>query len=112
MRRCQAEGVDIDAELAKTNIELPDSMPPGMISLLRALAVHTDVLSKAVNDRRPHLFANHLLHLSNCFNSFYRDCMIVIEGEVNTFNLQISEVARRMMRTGMEGLGIDPIEHM
>jgi hypothetical protein len=38
--------------------------------------------------------------------------MIVIEGEVNTFNLQISEVARRMMRTGMEGLGIDPIEHM
>lgn len=112
VRRCQAEGVDIDTELAKTNIELPDSMPPGMIGLLRALAVHNDVLSKAVNDLRPHLFANHLLHLSACFNSFYRDCMIVIDGEVNTFNLQISEVARRMMRTGMEGLGIVPIEHM
>ena len=38
--------------------------------------------------------------------------MIVVEGEVNTFNLQISEVARNMMRTGMEGLGIAPIEHM
>ena len=112
VRRCQAEGVDIDAEMAKTDIELPDSMPSGMIGLLRALAVHNDVLSKAVNDRRPHLFANHLLHLSTCFNSFYRDCMIVIDGEVNTFNLQISEVARRMLRTGMEGLGIVPIEHM
>jgi hypothetical protein len=32
--------------------------------------------------------------------------------EVNTVNLQVSEVARRMMQTGMEGLGIVPIEHM
>jgi arginyl-tRNA synthetase len=87
-------------------------MPSGMVGLLRALAVHNDVLAKAVNDRRPHLFANHLLHLSNCFNAFYRDCMIIIDGEVNTVNLQVSEVARRMMRTGMEGLGIVPIEHM
>jgi hypothetical protein len=38
--------------------------------------------------------------------------MIIIDGEVNTVNLQVSEVARRMMRTGMEGLGIVPIEHM
>ena len=112
VRRCQSEGVDISAELAKTNVELPESMPSGMVGLLRALAVHNDVLAKAVNDRRPHLFANHLLHLSNCFNAFYRDCMIVIDGEVNTVNLQVSEVARRMMRTGMEGLGIVPIEHM
>ena len=102
----------MEIELAKTNLDFPSEMSVGMIGLLRALAVHNDVLAKAVNDRRPHLFANQMLHLANCFNAFYRDCMIVVEGEVNTLNLQISEVARRMMRTGMEGLGIIPIEHM
>jgi arginyl-tRNA synthetase len=112
VRRCHKEGVDVTSELEKTSIDLPKEMSKGMIGLLRALSIHNDVLAKAVNDRRPHLFANHLLHLANCFNAFYRDCMIVVEGEVNTFNLQISEVARRMMRTGMEGLGIAPIEHM
>lgn len=112
VRRCQKEGVNVEMELAKTNLDLPSEMSIGMVGLLRALAIHNDVLAKAVNDRRPHLFANQMLHLANCFNAFYRDCMIVVEGEVNTFNLQISEVARRMMRTGMEGLGITPIEHM
>jgi arginyl-tRNA synthetase len=112
LRRCQKEGVDVDAELSKSRLDFPSQMSTGMIGLLRALAVHNDVLAKAVNDRRPHLFANQMLHLANCFNAFYRDCMIVVEGEVNTFNLQISEVARNMMRTGMEGLGIAPIEHM
>jgi arginyl-tRNA synthetase len=112
LRRCESEGVDVATEMQKTVTELPSSMSNGMIGLLRSLAVHNDVLAKAVNDGRPHLFANHLLHLANCFNAFYRDCMIIIDGEVNTLNLQVSEVARRMMQTGMEGLGIVPIEHM
>jgi arginyl-tRNA synthetase len=112
LRRCEKEGVDVAEEMAKSDVEIPDEMSSGMIGLLRSLAVHNDVLAKAVNDRRPHLFANQLLHLATCFNAFYRDCMIVVDGEVNTFNLQVSEVARRLMRTGMEGLGIVPIEHM
>jgi arginyl-tRNA synthetase len=112
LRRCESEGVDVATEMQKTVTELPSSMSNGMIGLLRSLAVHNDVVAKAVNDGRPHLFANHLLHLANCFNAFYRDCMIIIDGEVNTLNLQVSEVARRMMQTGMEGLGIVPIEHM
>lgn len=112
VRRCEQEGVNVDAEMAKVIDAIPREMSTGMVSLLRSIAVHNDVLAKAVNDRRPHLFANQLLNLATCFNAFYRDCMIVIDGEVNTFNLQVSEVARRLMRTGMEGLGITPIEHM
>ena len=102
----------MDAEMSKLVNSIPTEMSSGMVGLLRSIAVHNDVLAKAVNDCRPHLFANQLLNLATCFNAFYRDCMIVIDGEVNTFNLQVSEVARRLMRTGMEGLGIAPIEHM
>ena len=112
VRRCESEGVDVDAEMSKLVNSIPTEMSSGMVGLLRSIAVHNDVLAKAVNDCRPHLFANQLLNLATCFNAFYRDCMIVIDGEVNTFNLQVSEVARRLMRTGMEGLGIAPIEHM
>ena len=53
-----------------------------------------------------------LLQLATSFNSFYRDCMILMDGELNVFNLQISEIARNLMRTSMEGLGIVPIEQM
>ena len=112
VRRCESEGVDVDAEMSKVVNSIPTEMSSGMVGLLRSIAVHNDVLAKAVNDCSPHLFANQLLNLATCFNAFYRDCMIVIDGEVNTFNLQVSEVARRLMRTGMEGLGIAPIEHM
>ena len=32
--------------------------------------------------------------------------------DVDPMDPNVQEVARRMMRTGMEGLGIVPIEHM
>tara|TARA_B110000444_G_scaffold89233_1_gene84406 strand:- start:28117 stop:29898 length:1782 start_codon:yes stop_codon:yes gene_type:complete len=111
-RKCVGAGIDVEANLAKTNVPVPDQMPKGMVELLRTICVHSDVLSKAVNDRRPHLFANQLLQLATSFNSFYRDCMILQDGELNVFNLQLSEIARNLMRTSMEGLGIVPIEQM
>ena len=112
VRKCQKAGIDIAANISNKEIAVPSQMPKGMVELLRTICVHSDVLSKAVNDRRPHLFANQLLQLATSFNSFYRDCMILKDGELNVFNLQLSEIARNLMRTSMEGLGIVPIEQM
>ncbi len=112
VRKCQKAGIDIAANISNKEIAVPTQMPKGMVELLRTICVHSDVLSKAVNDRRPHLFANQLLQLATSFNSFYRDCMILKDGELNVFNLQLSEIARNLMRTSMEGLGIVPIEQM
>ncbi len=112
VRKCQKAGIDIEANISNKEIAVPSQMPKGMVELLRTICVHSDVLSKAVNDRRPHLFANQLLQLATSFNSFYRDCMILKDGELNVFNLQLSEIARNLMRTSMEGLGIVPIEQM
>lgn len=110
-RKCAAAGIDLDAAV-DSGTELPSSMPKGMVELLRTMCVHQDVLSKAVNDRRPHLFANQLLQLATSFNAFYRDCMILQDGELNVFNFQLSELARNLMRTSMQGLGIVPVEQM
>lgn len=110
--KCSESGVDVESIMSDSGIKVPNEMPVGLVELLRYIAIHNDVLEKAVNDRRPHLFANQLLHLSTAFNSFYRDCMILQDGELNKFNLRISQTARSLMRTGMEGLGIVPLEKM
>ena len=112
VEKCQQQGIDTASILAVESLELPEQMPKGMIELLRSICVYNDVLSKAVNERRPHLFANQILHLATSFNSFYRDCMILKDGELNIVNFQLLEIARNLLRTGMEGLGIVPIEKM
>lgn len=89
-----------------------DQMPEGLIQLLRTLAVRDDCLEKVVREHRPHLFAEYLLLLANAFNGFYRDCHITVGTEVNAFYFAVSELAREAMKSGMEALGIQPLETM
>ena len=89
-----------------------DGMPPGLVQLLRMLAVHDDRLAKVVREHRPNLFAEYLLQLSTAYNSFYRDCYIINDGVVNPFYFAVSELARATLRDGMVGLGVVPIETM
>ena len=89
-----------------------DGMPPGLVQLLRMLAVHDDRLAKVVREHRPNLFAEYLLQLSTAYNSFYRDCYIINDGVVNPFYFAVSELARTTLRDGMVGLGVVPIETM
>lgn len=89
-----------------------DAMPDGLVQLLRTLAVHDDRLEKVVREHRPNLFAEYMLHLSTAYNSFYRDCYIIENGEVNAFYYAVSELARATLKAGMEGLGVVPLTTM
>lgn len=89
-----------------------DAMPDGLVQLLRTLAVHDDRLEKVVREHRPNLFAEYMLHLATAYNSFYRDCYIIEDGEVNTFYFAVSEMARATLKAGMEGLGVVPLTTM
>ena len=89
-----------------------ESMPEGLVELLRLLCTHNDVLERSVREQKAHLFALHMLELANAYNGFYRDCPVVRDGEVDGFAFSISEMARELMRSGLEGLGITPIEEM
>ena len=112
MKRCIEAGADVDSILAAEIDYSNQEMPNGLIELLRTIARHNDVLGKAVNLRKPHLFATQLLDLANAYNGFYRDCHILVEGIPNPFYLQISETARNLLKTGMQGIGIIPLEQM
>ena len=95
-------------------VEAPEgtAMPDGLVQLLRTLAVHDDRLEKVVREHRPNLFAEYMLHLATSYNSFYRDCYIIENGEVNAFYYAVSELARATLKAGMEGLGVVPLTVM
>ena len=87
-------------------------IPPAMHELLRVMACHLDKLSHSVSENKPHVFAFHLLELATAYNSFYRDCHVITDGVVNEFNFAVSERTRGLLREGMIGLGITPLESM
>ena len=89
-----------------------DAMPEGLVELLRLMCKHNDVLERSVREQKAHLFALHMLDLANAYNGFYRDCPVVKDNEVDGFAFAISQMARKLMRSGLEGLGITPIEEM
>ena len=92
--------------------DITDELRDSLIYLLRCMAIQNDVLMRSVEQSRPNLFANQILNLATCFNGFYRDCKIIESGEVNEMYLQISQLASGFLKSGMEGLGITPLERM
>ena len=112
MLRCIEAGADVDLIISSEIDYSQQEMPSGLVELLRTIARHNDILDKAVNMRKPHLFAAQLLDLANAYNGFYRDCHILVEGVPNPLYLQVSEVARNLLKVGMQGVGIIPIEQM
>ena len=112
--KCVDNGIDVDAitnkkiDFSIINSELPESL----VDLLRCMATQNDALERSVTQCRPNLFANQVLNLATNFNGFYRDCKIIDEGKVNELYLQISQLASKFLKTGMEGLGIIPLKRM
>ena len=80
--------------------------------LFRSMAIFSDKLSLSVNENKPHVFALYLLELATAYNSFYRDCHVIMGEDVNEFNFAVSEKARGLLKKGMEAIGIIPLESM
>ncbi len=87
-------------------------IPTAMFELLRTMACFSDKLRQSVVENKPHVFALYLLELATAYNAFYRDCHVIMDGSVNEFNFSISEKARSLLREGMIGIGITPLETM
>lgn len=111
-KKCSDLGVAYRSEDAAIMSQNPTDIPDSMFELLRVMATHNDALKKSVEQNRPNLFANQLLNLANHYNGFYRDCKVISNGEVNQTYLAVSEIASELLRSGMIGLGIKPLERM
>ena len=87
-------------------------IPEAMHEMLRVMSNYVDKLEQSITENKPHIFALYLLELATAYNSFYRDCHVIKDGEVDEFNYAISEKARELLRNGMIGVGIIPLESM
>ncbi|RJU82299.1 MAG: arginine--tRNA ligase [Candidatus Poseidoniales archaeon] len=113
-KKCIDNGIDVD-EISNKELDLDSidsELPDSLIDLLRCMAIQNDALERSVMQCRPNLFANQVLNLATSFNGFYRDCKIFDDGNVNELYLQVSQLASQFLKTGMEGLGITPLERM
>jgi arginyl-tRNA synthetase len=92
--------------------EATGDIPDAMHELLRVMANYVDKLQQAISENKPHIFALYMLELATAYNSFYRDCHVIKDGVVDEFNYAVSEKARELLRNGMTGVGIIPLESM
>ena len=111
-KKCSDLGVTHQDSIEKNISYNLSEIPESMFELLRVIATHNDALMKSVEQNRPNLFANQLLNLANHYNGFYRDCKVISNGEVNQTYLAVSEIASKLLSSGMIGLGIEPLEKM
>ena len=94
------------------NFESKGEIPDAMHELLRVMANYVDKLQQSITENKPHIFALYMLELATAYNSFYRDCHVIKDDAVDEFNYAISEKARELLRNGMTGAGIIPLESM
>ena len=112
-RKLTTQGYDVESlvanELASGNWGvLSDSAS----TLVKRIATFSEALDASITNQRPNLFCSYLLSLATEYNRFYRDNHVLVEGEVNSQNLALSEAARILLSAGCSGLGIIPIESM
>lgn len=104
-------GVD-PAELAgyEFAIEQPEER-----SLALAITRFADVVEQVGQRATPHELCNYLFDLSGCFMSFYESCPI-LKSDVSTKDrqsrLKLASLTSRVLRQGLDLLGIQTLERM
>jgi arginyl-tRNA synthetase len=83
------------------------------LALGKKLLQFGEVLPQVLEDHRPNGLANYLYELANTFHAFYEACPVLkAEGAVRGSRLELCELAARVIRTGLELLGIEVPERM
>ena len=112
-RKLTTQGHDVESlvanEVASDNW---GSLSDSASTLVKRIATFSEALDASITNQRPNLFCSYLLSLATEYNRFYRDNHVLVEGEVNSQNLALSEAARILLSAGCSGLGIIPIESM
>jgi arginyl-tRNA synthetase len=83
------------------------------IHLVRLLARFGEVVPTILEEFRPNLLANYLLELARAFHSFFEACPVLkAEEAVRNSRLALCELTSRVLRQGLDLLGIRVPERM
>lgn len=102
----------------KSREELPPAralalIEPAERQVALALCQFGEIVPAVLNDFRPNLLANYLFELANTFHGFYEACPVLKADEpARTSRLILCELTARVLRHGLELLGIAVTERM
>ena len=84
------------------------------IELIKLIHQYKLIVSEAAKIFSPALIANYIYDLVKEYNQFYHDFSILREEDERSrvFRLQLSEMTGRIIKSGMELLGIEVPERM
>jgi arginyl-tRNA synthetase len=89
----------------------PETAPE--LTLARRLVVFPSVVQQALAGLRPHVLCAHLYELAGAFSSFYNaDKVMVDDAAIRTRRLLLCGRTLVQLRTGLELLGLRPLERM
>ncbi len=72
-----------------------------------------EVVLQVLADHRPNTLANYLYELANAFHSFYEACPVLkAEAAVRPGRLELCDISQRVLKSGLELLGIEVPERM
>ncbi len=105
---------------AETRIPLTAAFPPGLSpeprekELLKTISEYPGVVAEAAASYSPALLANYCYEIAREFNQFYHDHSILNEPdpEIRNFRLILSGCVVKIMKSGMEMLGIEMPDRM
>ncbi len=87
---------------------------PAERDLAKKLAQFAETVPAVLEDFRPNLLANYLYELAGTFHAFYEACPVLKseEGAPRATRLTLCRVTMRVLRTGLDLLGIEVPERM
>ena len=83
------------------------------LALAKHLLNFEFVLAAAAEEYRPNYICNYLYDLAGLFNRFFENCPVLkAEPEVRNSRLVLSDLAARVLKQGLDALGIQTLEQM
>lgn len=85
------------------------------LDILRSLYQFPEVVTQAASEYAPHLVATYLFNTAQTFNSFYAKHSVLgtdVSEDTKTFRLQLTTAVGRILKNGLQLLGIQAPEKM
>ena len=86
---------------------------PAELALGKKVSQFAEVAPQVLNDFRPNILTNYLFELANSFHTFYEACPVLKADEpIRSSRMALSDLTGRVLKTGLNLLGIEVPEKM
>jgi len=107
-RKGEVSAAELQSQNAKVSLERPEEL-----ALARHLLNFGMVLEASAAEYRPNFLCNYLYELAGYFTGFYENCPVLkAEGDLRSSRLIISDLTAKVLKLGLEVLGIETLEQM